>query len=197
MGKKSKKYCSTSSSSSTSSSYDSSNTHGSCCKNYPSCKGFCSSSSSTYKCAPIYYPNNCVSRPTYPYGQCPPGPCPPGPCPPFPCPPFPCPPTPQCNPAYTVNQIIGSQPSQLSPTSPTVNIYTTGTTTVLLPPIISLTNCNYTKMFVISNIGTGPITITTTSPDLLTNNTGTLPINTSITLYAVYIPGSTSYWVCN
>ena len=189
MGKKSKKYCPTSSETSSSSILTETN----CCKNYPTCKGFCSSSSISkypcpippqcnYKYFPTYYPNNCLPFP--------------------PCPPIP-PVPPQLSTPYTVNQTITTVSTSLSPTSPNVNLFNMSVTaqSVSLPLISLLSGTNYIKMFVISNISSSiSFTVVSSGKDILTNtctNTFILGFTNTITLYAVYIPGGTSYWVCN
>lgn len=201
MGRKFKCDSSSSSNSSSScnpcSSSSSSSSFVYCCKKYPKCK-----------CAPIYYPNNCGPN-QYPCNPCAPRLCPPnpypclpnpcGPCPPFPCPPYPCPPNP-CTPAYTVNTSIGTSSTALAVTSPTVNVFNMSSTgqIITLPAISTLSSCNYTKQFVIANqVGaTNTFGIQTTSPDIL-NSTPipALAAGQTVTLYAVYVPGGTSFWI--
>lgn len=165
----------------------------------------------TNKCAPIYYPNNYVGSYPYPCNPCPPKPCGPygpypPPCPPPypPCPP-PCPPQ-SCGPPYTANAAIISSLSSpsvlLTPTSPNVNIFNTTAQSiqVTLPSIASLGCCNYTKMFVISNLyNLGTNTVTAISSTDLFTSTGTTSSSTldpgkTKTLYAVYVANGQSYW---
>jgi len=190
--KSSKHGCDDSSNSLTSDSSFSSSTYGFCCPKYPKCRCVVN------KCAPIYYPNNCVGQ--YPYPQpitqsCPPfSPCPPFPCPP--CPPFPCPPT-QCGLKYTSNNNIITSSSTLNVNSPNVFICNPSSDIILtLPQISSLSSCGYTKMFVISNISsTYTVTINPAAGDNLTNNTiSVLGEGDSITLYSVNVSGG-AYWV--
>lgn len=174
--------CDESTSSSTSCSSYSSSTYGHCCPKYPKCRCVVN------KCAPIYYPNNCV-------GQYPCNPCPPTPCPPYPCPPA------QCGLKFTTSGSTTSS-TNLTATSPNVNIYST-IQTIQLPAITSLSSCGYTKMFVLSNLSTstGSLTINTGTStygqDLFINgtSTNTLATGLTITLYSVYVPNATSYWV--
>lgn len=174
--------------SSSSSSCTSSSTYGYCCTKYPKC--YCIKN----KCAPIYYPNNCVGN--YPCNPCPP-PCPapcPQPCPPYPCPPYPCPPT-QCGLKYTANTSIITSNTTLNVNSQNVYICNpTSAITITLPPISSLSSCGGTKMFVISNISTENITISTSGDSLTNSSKSTLSPNDTITLYSVNIPGG-AYWV--
>lgn len=206
MGKKkystfSSKCCDSSSSSSSSSDcFTSSSSYPKCCYKYPKCK--CS-----YKntCVPTYYPNNCVGN----YPQCPP-PCPPSnnypcnPCPPYPCPPYPCNPSTYCGTPYTSSGAINtSATSTLSASSPNVNIFNGTNTVVTLPAISSLGCCKYTKMFIISNINETSLTINAGVSINGQDGFATTPINisftlvpdSSVTLYAVYIPGGQSLWV--
>ena len=191
--KSSSSKCDDYSSSSTSCSLYSSSTYGFCCPKYPKCGCVVN------KCAPIYYPNNCVGQ--YPCNPCPPNPCPPYPCPPYPCPPYPCPPT-QCGVKFTTSGSTTSS-TNLTATSPNVNIYST-IQTIQLPAITSLSSCGYTKMFILSNLSTstGSLTINTGTStfgqDLFTNNgtnTYTLTVGQTLTIYSVYVPNATSYWV--
>ncbi len=203
MGKKSKcksKCDSSSSSSSCDPCSSSSSTFGYCCNKFPKCK----CEYGVNKCTPIYYPNNCVGpnpcnpRPCPPPYPC--SPCPP-PCPPFP--PFPCPLPQNCSP-YTSAVTTITQSSTTIPlavNSPNVNVFATsaGLTTlaITLPAINTLNSCNYSKMFVLSNLSGGSsITVNTTSGDLLTNNntsTFVLAAGSTITIYSVYT-GTTNYW---
>lgn len=169
-----------------SSSSCSSSTYGFCCPKYPKC--YCTRD----KCAPIYYPNNCVSQ--YPCN-----PCPLPPCPPFP--PFPCPPSP-CAPTYTSYSSIvtGSTISFnllsnytlfiTNPTDSNGNLY--------LPSITSLSSCSYNKMFVISNISSEFITINPSTTTTTTDNINGLSSiiigpNSSVNIYSSYI-GGVGYW---
>jgi len=170
--------CDDSSNSSTSCSSYSSSTYGFCCPKYPRCGCVVN------KCAPIYYPNNCVGQ--YPCN---------------PCPPYPCPPT-QCGVKYNTSGSTTSS-TNLTATSPNTNIYST-TQTIQLPAITSLSCCGYTKMFILSNLSTstGSLTINTGTStfgqDLFTNNgsnTYTLSSGQTLTIYSVYVPNATSYWV--
>ncbi len=202
-----KKKCSVSTSScndcnSSSSSCYSSNTFTNCCRKYPKCK--CSFKN---KCSPIYYPNNCVGNypcpspcPPYPCSPCPP--CPPL-CPP-PCPPYPCPPQPFCGTPYTASTSVNTSTTvSLVSSSPNVNIFSSSGATITLPAISSLACCKYTKMFVISNISSGSITlnasISTNGQDGFASSsissTSTVLTNTTVTLYAVYIPGGQNLWI--
>ena len=199
MGKKSKcksscDPCSSSSSCDQCSSSSSSSTYGYCCNKFPKCK-----CEYVNKCAPIYYPNSYVGQ--YPCNPCPPRPCPPL-CPPFPpsCPPF----SQNCSPYNSVVTTITSDSTvALVPTSPNVNVYVTTSTSlnivVSLPAISSLTNCNFKKMFVLSNLSGGSsISINASGTDLLTKNSSStfvLESGRSITLYAVYTgTNTTNYW---
>ena len=200
MGKKCKSSSSSSSSSCEPSSYKPCSCKSSSCKS--------SSCFVSDKCAPIYYPNNFVGP--YPCGPfpppCPP-PCPPPYLPPCPLPRPPCPPNFQsCGTPYTSNPIIGTSSSiLLNSTSPNVNIFntTTQSITVTLPAITTLINCNYTKMFVITNLSgsSNTLTISTSSLSDIFTSTGTqtsAAINSgeTVTLYAVYTSqNSTNYWV--
>ena len=188
MGKKSnccKKNSSTicsdySSSSSCSSIYPSSFTSSSnsCCPKYPKCCCL------TNKCAPIYYPNNCVGR--YPC---------PEPCPPFP---FPSP----CSPIYkSYSSVITGNPisfnllSQyntyiVNPTDTSGNLY--------LPAIGSLSATCYSKVFIISNISSNIITLNPSATTTTTDNinglpTISIPANSSVNVYSSYISG-VGYW---
>jgi len=172
---------SSSSSSSCSSSYSSSSTYGYCCTKYPKCH------CSVNKCAPIYYPNNCVGQyPCNPYRP--------------PCPPNPCAPT-QCNPQYNSYNLIiaGNNITQnllaqytlyiVNPTDSSGNLY--------LPPINSLGLCCYNKMFVISNISLNTITL---NPSVSTTDSingsivpVTIPANSSVSIYSSLISGI-GYW---
>ena len=171
---------STSSSSSCSLSYSSS--YGQCCSKYPKC--YCAKD----KCAPIYYPNNCVGQ--YPCNPCKP-----------PCPPYPCPPS-QCTPTYTSYSsiIAGSSISFnllssytlfiINPTDSSGNLY--------LPSILSLSSCSYNKMFVISNISSetiilNPSTTTTTTDNINGQTSVTIDPNSSVNVYSSYISG-VGYW---
>lgn len=168
-------------SSSSSSCYSSSSTYGFCCPKYPKC---CCVKD---KCAPIYYPNNCVGQ--YPCNPCPPL------CPP-PCPPFPCPPT-QCGTKYTSSNTKITTSSALSTSTQNVLICEPASAdiTLTLPAISSLSSCGYTKMFVISNISsTYDVNVITTAPDSLTQSAIVLSQGESVTLYSVYM-SSGSYWV--
>lgn len=185
MGKN--KYCKKSSSSrcddssSSTSCYSSSSTYGFCCPKYPKC---CCIKD---KCAPIYYPNNCVGQ--YPCNSCPP------PCPPYPCP-SPYPPS-QCGLKYTANTSILTSNANLNANSQNVYICnpTTSVITITLPAISTLSSCGGTKMFVISNISTSFNVNISTSGDSLTNpSAATLSPSETITLYAVNVPGG-GYWV--
>ena len=170
----------------------SSSTYGLCCPKYPKC--YCVEN----KCAPIYYPNNCVGQ--YPCNpcrpQCPPNSCPPYPCPPYPCPPFPCPPS-QCGAKYTANTSIITSNTNLNANSQNVYICNPTTTdiTITLPAISSLSSCGYNKMFIISNISASNTVTIITSGDSLTNSSlSILSQSDSITLYSVNVPGG-AYWV--
>lgn len=183
---------SSSSSSSCSSSYSSSrsSTYGYCCTKYPKCH------CGVNKCAPIYYPNNCVGQyPCNPYRP----PCPP-PCP-SPYPPNPCAPT-QCNPQYnsygsivagtSIGYNLSSQYTLyiVNPTDTSGNLY--------LPPINSLGSCCYNKMFVISNISSftiaiNPSTTTTTTDNINGLTSIIIPANSSVTVYSSLISG-VGYW---
>ena len=163
--------CSLSSSSCSSSSGSS---YGYCCNKYPKCKGSCYN-----KCAPIYYPNNCVGRvPCSPYSS------------------YPCPTSP-CLPAYSVNTTIGTTSTALAVTSPTVNVFNMSATTqiITLPVISTLSSCNYTKQFVIANKtgATNSFDVISSSPDL--SFSASVTSVKTITLYAVYVPSGTSFWV--
>ena len=174
--------CDDSSSSSISCSSYSSSTYGFCCPKYPKCGCVVN------KCAPIYYPNNCVGQ--YPCNPCP------SPCPPYPCPPYPCPPT-QCGVKYTSNTSIITSNTTLNANSQNVYICnpTSANITITLPAISSLSSCGFNKMFVISNISASYTVSITTSGDSLTNNSlSTLSQGDSITLYSVNVPGG-AYWV--
>jgi len=182
MGKN--KYCKKSSSSSSSSSNCeesySSSTYGFCCPKYPKC---CCIKD---KCAPIYYPNNCIGQ--YPCNPCRP------PCP-SPYPSYPCPPT-QCGTKYTSSNTIITTSSALSISTQNVLICNpiVADITLTLPAISTLSPCSYTKMFVISNISpTYNVNVITTAPDNLTTSINLTPQKT-ITLYSVYM-NSGSYWV--
>ena len=195
MGKKSncckKKSTSTSnccddSSSSSCSSSRSSSTYGFCCTKYPKCHCVVN------KCAPIYYPNNCV-------GQLPCNPC----RPPYPSPyPPPCPPPAQCSPTYnSYNVIITGSPISfnlfaqytlyiVNPIDTSGNLY--------LPAISSLGVCCYNKMFIISNISSYTITInpsqTTTTTDGINGlSSMQIPQNSSVSIYSSYI-SNIGYW---
>lgn len=178
--------CDDSSSSSISCSINSSSTYGFCCSKYPKCRCVVN------KCAPIYYPNNCVGQ--YPCPQ----PCPPYPCPPL-CPPS-CPPA-QCGLKFTTSGSTTSS-TNLTATSPNVNIYST-IQTIQLPAISSLSCCGYTKMFILSNLSTstGVLTLntgtSTSGQDSFIDgtNSSTISVGQSLTIYSVYIPNATSYWV--
>jgi hypothetical protein len=178
-------------SSSSSSSYSSS-TYGYCCPKYPKCH------CNVNKCAPIYYPNNCVGQ--YPYNSYRP------PCPsPYPSPyPSPCLPPTQCNPLYNSytsiiagNTISFNLLSQytlyiVNPTDTSGNLY--------LPIIGSLSTCCYNKMFVISNISSNTIVINPSTSTTTTDNINGLPSLTiqaysSINIYSSYISG-VGYWCC-
>jgi len=177
------------SSSSSSSTCCSSSTYGFCCPKYPKC---CCTKD---KCAPVYYPNNCVGQ--YPCNPCKP-PCPPYPCP---CPPYPCYPT-QCAPTYNSYSSIvaGSSISFnllssytlfiVNPTDSSGNLY--------LPAITSLSLCCYNKMFVISNISSetivlNPSTTTTTTDNINGQSSVTIGPNSSVNVYSSYISG-VGYW---
>jgi len=167
-----------------------------CCNKYPKCK-----------CSPIYYPNKCSP---YPCDPCKPncynpiscipniqGVYPAYPCPP---PPNPCVPPPNtCTPSYTVNTTINTSSVALAVTSPTVNVFNMSTESqiITLPSISSLSSCKYTKQFVIANqVGaTNSFTIIQTSPDILTSAPISLSAGQTVTLYAVYVPNGTSFWV--
>lgn len=185
MGKKSgccKKSSSTKCDDSSSSSSCSSSTYGYCCTKYPKCRCIVN------KCAPIYYPNNCVGQ--YPYNPCTP-----------PCPPYPAPTT-QCSPTYnSYNSIIIGSPISFNLLSQ-YTLYIVNTTdssgNLYLPSITSLSACCYNKMFVISNIGSFTITInpstTTTTTDNINGLTSiTIPANSSVNVYSSYISG-VGYW---
>ena len=187
MGKKFK--CESSSSSNCNPCSSSSSSFVVCCKKYPTCK-----------CAPIYYPNNCYPNSNqYPCNPCAPKLCPPYPC--GPCPPYPVPYPPNpCNPAYTVNTTINTSPIALASTSPTVNVFNMSNVsqTITLPAISTLSSCNYTKQFVISNQvnALNAFAIVPTSPDTFNSTSITaLAAGTSVTLYAVYVSGGTSFWI--
>jgi len=172
--------------SSSSTSCSSSSTYGFCCPKYPKC---CCVKD---KCAPIYYPNNCVGK--YPCNPCLP-PCPP-PCPPYPCPPYPCPPT-QCGAKYTSNNSLITSNSTLTASSSNLYICnpTSADITITLPAISSLGSCCYTKMFVISNISsTNTVTIATTGDSLTNPSVSPLVQGESVTLYSVNVSGG-AYWV--
>jgi len=120
--------CSSSSSSSSSSCYSSTSSSTKCCIRYPKCESKCK-----YICSPSYYPNNIVAY--------------------NPCLPNYCKPSPQCLPLYTVNPNYNQL--SLFATTPTVNLYinlSDSSGNIILPPISTLNNCNYNKMFVLSNI---------------------------------------------
>lgn len=173
----------------------------------------CSSSSSSSigccnklqkcKCTPIYYPNNpypCNTVQKY-FPPCPP-------CPPYPpFPPFPpCPPLSQNCLNYTSAVInVTSTPITLTNTTPNINIFLTNSSSgiIFLPAISSLNNCNYNKMFILSNTGSNSNTLTlnsASSADIFTNSTISpftsiiIDSYSSITLYSVYT-GGTNYWV--
>lgn len=193
MGKN--KYCKKSSSSrcddssSSTSCYSSSSTYGFCCPKYPKC---CCVKD---KCAPIYYPNNCVGQ--YPCNPCPP--CPP-PCP-SPCPPYPCSPAQYASAYNSYGSIIAGTAISFSllsnytlfivnPTDTSGNLY--------LPAIRSLSSCCFNKMFVISNISTqtivlNPSTSTTTTDNINGQSSVILGPNSSVNVYSSYISG-VGYW---
>lgn len=180
---------SSSSSSCSSSSYYSSSCSSSnyayCCTKYPKCH--CKvSKCEINKCAPIYYPNNCVGQ--YPYNTCRPH----------------CPPNPgahaQCSPTYNsyISILAGSSISFnlssqytlyiVNPTDTSGNLY--------LPTISSLSTCCYNKMFVISNISLNTIIVNTSSSgsDSINGLTNiTIPANSSVNIYSSNISG-VGYW---
>jgi len=176
-----------------------------CCKKYPKCKCSCVEN----KCAPIYYPNNYVGpypcgpkpceprEPCYPCDPCYPirprcqPICPPACAPPYP-PPYP---VQNCGTPYTTSRSTTSL-QHLNATSPNINIYSQEFANITLPSISSLVCCNYNKMFIISNIGNGSITVLSNNVDSFTTGTTSLTIDSGFTviLYAVYIQNSTSYW---
>lgn len=124
--------CSSSSSSScyssSSSSCYSSSSSTKCCIRYPKCESKCK-----YICSPSYYPNNIIAH--------------------NPCLPNYCKPPQQCLPIYTVNPNFNQL--SLYTTTPTVNLYVNlsdSSGNIILPPIATLNNCNYNKIFVLSNI---------------------------------------------
>ena len=193
--------------------YSSSSSFTSCCRKYPKCN--CAYKN---KCSPVYYPNNCVGNypcppsnnypcppsNNYPCNPCPPTPCPPYPCPPYPCPPYPCPPATYCGTPYTSSGSVNTSTAvTLSASSPNVNIFSSSDTTVTLPAISSLSCCKYTKMLVISNISSTTLTlsasVSTNGQDgfasSLISSTYSVPSDTTVTLYAVYIPGGQNLWV--
>lgn len=154
-----------------------------CCPKYPKC--LCP----VNKCAPIYYPNNCVGQ--YPCNPC-------NPCNPYKplCPPFPCAPL-QCGTKYTSNNTIITTDSTLNVNSPNVFISnpSSANITLTLPLISGLGSCGYTKMFVISNISSVyTVSISVSAGDSLTRTPISLGSGDSIILYSVYI-SSGSYWV--
>ncbi len=153
----------------------SSSSYGFCCTKYPKCK------CTINKCAPIYYPNNCVGK--YP--------CPP-PCPPL-CPPPYCPT--QCGTKYTSNNSIITSSTTLNSSSQNVYICNSSANiTITLPAISSLSACGFTKMFVISNISSFNVEIITTGDSLTNSSASTLTTGNTITLYAVNVLGG-AYWV--
>lgn len=158
-----------------------------CCPKYPKC--YCVKD----KCAPIYYPNNCIGQ--YPCNPCKP-PCPPL-CPPYSCPPYPCIPN-QCGAKYTSNTSIITSNTTLTYNSQNVYICNPTTTdiTITLPAISSLGSCGFTKMFVISNLSTSSndVLISTTGDSLTNSSASTLSPGDSITLYSVNVSGG-AYWV--
>ena len=173
--------CESSSSTSSSSSCTISS-YKSCCPKYPKC--YCIKD----KCAPIYYPNNCVGQ--YPCNPCKPS------CPPYPCPPYPCPTT-QCGTKYTANTSIITSNTTLGVNSQNVYICnpTSSNINITLPAISSLGSCSFTKMFLISNISATYDVNIITSGDSLTNpSAATLSQGDSISLYAVNVSGG-AYWV--
>jgi len=190
------------------SSSSSSATYGFCCSKYPKCRCIVN------KCAPIYYPNNCVGqvpcnpcKPSYPiYPSYPPS-CPPSyppSCPPsYPpsCPPY----HPnQCVPTYnSYNNIITGNPILfnlltqytlyiVNPSDTSGNLY--------LPAISSLGACCYNKIFIISNISSNNITInpsqTNTTNDSINGLINKIIIeHSSVSIYSTYIPSlNTGYW---
>lgn len=181
-------------SSSSTSCSSSSSTYGFCCPKYPKC---CCVKD---KCAPIYYPNNCVGQ--YPCNPCRP-PCPPpcpSPCPP-PCPPYPCPPT-QCAPIYNSYSSIIAGTSISFNLSSNYTLYIVNPTDSLgnlyLPAIKSLSSCYYNKMFVVSNISAetivlNPSTTTTTTDNINGQPSISIGPYSSINVYSSYI-GGVGYW---
>jgi hypothetical protein len=149
-----------------------------CCPKYPKC--YCV----VNKCAPIYYPNNCVGQ--YPCNPC------------NPCNPYrpPCPPS-QSSLKYTSSNTIITTDSALTINSPNVFVCnpSSANITLTLPLISSLASCGYIKMFVISNISsTYSVDIIVSAGDNLTTSSVTLTQGQCVTLYADYI-SSGSYWV--
>lgn len=149
-----------------------------CCKKYPKCNCY-----NVNKCAPIYYPNNCVGQ--YPCNPC-------NPCP------SPCPPT-IYKPSYTsYNAIITASTFNLL-TPYNLFIVNSNPTSLYLPTIGSLSSYCYSKMFVISNISSSnvitlyPSASTTTTDNINGLPSITIPINSSVTVYSSYING-TGYW---
>jgi hypothetical protein len=200
MGRKFK--CDSTSSSNCNPCSSSSSSYVYCCTKFPKCK-----------CAPIYYPNNCVPN-QYPCNPCAPKLCPPFPCatnpcgPQFPCatnpcgPSFSCAPNPygppnSCGTPYTSNSSFIGITTTFIASTPNVNICnpTIGSTiTITLPAISTLSGCCYNKMFVISNIGDGTVSISVASGDSLTKLITSLGTGDSVTLYSVY-NATGSYWI--
>jgi hypothetical protein len=154
--------------------------HKKCCVKYP-------------KCAPIYYPNNCI-------GLFPPS-CPPPYPPPYPPPcPKPCPSKSMCEPHYTTNCTIRTTSTTLSVTSPTINLFSMDVSgcVVTLPEISILESCCFKKMFVITNIGTHSFTIVPTGTNTIIYQTSPSPLilvqNQTVTLYSIKTNGG-NYWI--
>jgi hypothetical protein len=188
MGRKFKCDSSSSSSSSSCSSSCSSSSFIYCCNKYPKCK-----------CAPIYYPEKYSPYPCNPCNPCNPlNPYKSNYCSPNPYSPYVCPSNP-CTQAYTVNTTINTSSTALAVSSPTINVFnmSESSQTITLPAISTLSSCNYTKQFIIANqVGaTHSFSIVQTSPDSLISSSITLSAGNTVTLYAVYVSGGTSFWV--
>jgi len=197
MGKKSKcchnSTTNCSSSKSCSSSISFSNSSSNCCNKYPKCNCICT---------PIYCPNPCSPYPCNPCNPCVPKPC--NPCQPYlPCVPNVCPPQNCASYNSNVTTITSSTTTiNLTVSSPSVNLYITSQNLtdliINLPQISTLYNCNYKKMFVLSNMSNGSnITLNTLQGDIFApNNSPTLNFTSgmTITIYAVYT-GTVNYWI--
>lgn len=175
----SKSSCTSGSSSSSCSSSKSSSSK-SCCLKYPKCH------CKVNKCAPIYYPNNCIGH--YPCGSIP-------------------------NRLERISKCASSIHNSYSsiitgnaisfnlllvytiyivnPTDASGNLY--------LPAINSLNICSYNKTFIISNISSYAITINPSTTTITTDNINgstsvSIPANSSVTIYSSYINGI-GYWI--